>query len=419
MSEIIRQSFVRGACPRLAAPMETGDGLLARIVPSGPMTIDALADLCAAARTHGNGLIEVSARGSLQVRGLTPASAPLFAASVEALDIDLADGVPVLASPLPHDPAALIDASALAADIRNALGARSFALAPKVSVIVDGAGQLSLDALAADIRLHAVQHHDAPLLHVSLGGDAATATALGFAAPKDAAALVSDLLAVIAAHGPETRAADVLAREGLDPFLSAAGARIELASSRATPRKAETIGLHRLDDGRCALGVALPFGQAQALDLIALLRIARANGAHWAATAPQRTLLLGPVGEMTAFALGTAADSLGFIVDARDSRRRVVACAGAPACASGLIPARALAAEIAAQLPQGGMAVHVSGCAKGCAHPANAPLTIVGTAQGCGLLRNGTARARPDSYLNEEGAVAEAVRLITRESADA
>jgi precorrin-3B synthase len=418
MSEIMSQSFVRGACPRLAAPMETGDGLLARIVPSGPMTIDALADLCAAARTHGNGLIEVSARGSLQVRGLTPVSAPLFAASVEALDIDLADGVPVLASPLPHDPAALISAPALATEIRDAISARNLALAPKVSVIVDGGGQLSLDALAADIRLRAM-HGVAPRVHVSLGGDAATAVTLGFAALKDAAALVSDLLAVIAAHGPEARAADVLAREGLDPFLSAAGARLELASSRAMPRKAETIGLHRLDDGRCALGVALPFGQAQALDLIALLRIARANGAHWAATAPQRTLLLGPVGEMTAFALGTAADSLGFIVDARDSRRRVVACAGAPACASGLIPARALAAGIAAQLPQGRMAVHVSGCAKGCAHPANARLTIVGTAQGCGLTRNGTARAQPDIYLNEEDAVAEAVRLITRESADA
>ena len=31
---------------------------------------------------------------------------------------------------------------------------------------------------------------------------------------------------------------------------------------------------------------------------------------------------------MTAFALGTAADTLGFIVDARDARRRIAACAG-------------------------------------------------------------------------------------------
>jgi len=412
--------FVRGACPRLATPMETGDGLLARIVPSGPMTIDAFAGLCTAAQTHGNGLMEVSARGSLQVRGLTPVSAPLFAASVERLDIDLADGVPVLASPLPHDPTALLDTQSLAAKIRNALATHDLGLAPKVSVIVDGGGQLSLDAIAADVRLQAIASHGgATKLLVLLGGDAASATQLGVVRPEDAVALVRDMLAVIAAYGPETRATDILASDGVAPFLAAVRGRLGSAVPLSARPPSETIGLHRLNDGYCAIGAALPFGQAHALDLIALLRMARANGAVWAATAPRRTLLLGPVGEMTAFALGTAADTLGFIVDARDSRRRVVACAGAPACASGLIPARTLAAEIAAHLPQGGMAVHVSGCAKGCAHPAPAPLTIVGTPQGCALIHNGTARARPDTFFGEDDVVAGAVRLVSVETENA
>ena len=47
-----------------------------------------------------------------------------------------------------------------------------------------------------------------------------------------------------------------------------------------------------------------------------------------------------------------------------------------------------------------GLAVHVSGCAKGCAHPTPAPLTIVGTEQGCGIVANDTARATPSSYLD-------------------
>ena len=46
------------------------------------MPLDAFVGLCAAARRHGNGIMEVTARGSLQVRGLTPRSAPLFAAEV-------------------------------------------------------------------------------------------------------------------------------------------------------------------------------------------------------------------------------------------------------------------------------------------------------------------------------------------------
>ena len=63
----------RGACPGLSAPMPTGDGLLVRFVPADAMPLDAFIALCAAARAHGNGIVEVTARGSLQVRGLTPA----------------------------------------------------------------------------------------------------------------------------------------------------------------------------------------------------------------------------------------------------------------------------------------------------------------------------------------------------------
>ena len=44
----------------------------------------------------------------------------------------------------------------------------------------------------------------------------------------------------------------------------------------------------------------------------------------------------------------TAAQAAGFIIDAADPRRSIAACPGSPACASGHIPARAIAAEIAA-----------------------------------------------------------------------
>lgn len=80
---------IRGDCPRLAEPMQTGDGLLARLVTAGPIPIDAFAAFCAAAQKHGNGILEISARGNLQVRGLTPDSAPLFASAVAELDIEL------------------------------------------------------------------------------------------------------------------------------------------------------------------------------------------------------------------------------------------------------------------------------------------------------------------------------------------
>jgi len=414
------RSFVRGACPRLSAPMKTGDGLLARIVPSGPLAIDAFAKLCAAADAYGNGVMEISARGSVQVRGLTTVSAPIFAAAVEALNIAICGDVPVLANPLPDDPSSLVDAHALAAEIRAALAAAGLELAPKVSVVVDSGGRLNLDSLTADVRLRAVPTQGGPRLLVSLAGDAGSAKPLDTVEPREAARVVVELLRATAARGPSSRASDALRTDGLDAFRSIAGDALQPAGSIAARPRGETIGLHSLGEG-CAMGVALPFGHAHALDLIALLRMARANGATWVATAPDRTLLLGPIGEMTGFALATAADHLGFVVDARDARRRVVACPGAPSCASGLIAARALAAEIAQLLPpsEAGVAVHVSGCAKGCAHPAPAPLTIVGTPQGCDIIHGGSPRAQPDAFVDADEVVAEAVRLTARESVDA
>jgi len=133
-----------------------------------------------------------------------------------------------------------------------------------------------------------------------------------------------------------------------------------------------------------------------------------AQGARWARPAPDRSLLLGPLGETQAPAMSDEAQRLGFVTHANGPRRRIVACPGAPACTSGLIAARSIAAEIARDVPLAGegLTLHVSGCAKGCAHPASAPLTIVGTEHGCGVIANDTARVTPSTYLEPSQLIA-------------
>jgi precorrin-3B synthase len=346
----------------------------------------------------------------------------LFASAVAALDIELCDSVPVISSPLPNDSAALIDSDALASSLHRAIAARGLALAPKVSVVIDGGGRLHLDALTADLRLHAIDLAQGPKLHVFLAGDAASATPIGLVALDDAVDVATRILALIASRGAAARAADLLREDGISVFCESVGHCVTPFAPLPLRPRAELIGLHRLCGKRCAIGVALAFGQASADDLMALAALAKANGATWARPAPGRTFLLGPIDEMTGFVLATAADSLGFVVDARDPRRRIVACPGAPACTSGLIAARAIAAELADHLPpsRDDIAVHVSGCAKGCAHPGLAPLTVVGTARGCGIVRNGTARARPQRYIDPADLVAEVLPAPhPRETVDA
>ena len=102
--------------------------------------------------------------------------------------------------------------------------------------------------------------------------------------------------------------------------------------------------------------------------------------------APWRMLLVEGLGEMP--------EAKGLVMHADDPLLRVVACTGAPLCPQGFVETRELATALAPHLPPD-VRLHVSGCAKGCAHPAAASITLVGTADGFDLVRQGNARQAP------------------------
>jgi precorrin-3B synthase len=397
----------RGACPGLSAPMATGDGLLVRLLPIGTIALDAFATLCATARQHGNGIIEVTSRGSIQVRGLSAASAPRFAAAAAALGIAAADGIPVLTDPLAgFDPDEIIDAAALAADLRHVLAQNSLAqrLSAKVSVTIDGGGALCLERLAADVRLRALVLNGVAALCVSVGGDDRSAVPLGSIAGRDGVKVATRLFEIIARRGRDVRARDIIAAEGVAVFRSAvedllvAAAHPRKSGDRALDARNELIGPHQLRVGTFAYGVGLAFGHADATSLQRLTEAARAAGAHGMRPAPGRVLMIVGLTQQTASSFASAAETLGLIVRADDPRRHVVACAGAPICASADIAARAIAPQVAAAAAphlDGSFKIHISGCAKGCAHPAPAALTVVGTSSGCALVANGSTRGAP------------------------
>lgn len=397
-------SLRRGFCPGLSRPLPTGDGLLVRIAPIGTIALDAFAALCAAARAHGNGIVEVTARGSIQVRGLSAESAPRFADAIAARGIAAQDGLPILCNPLAGlDPAAMFDSAALAAAVRSAVAQQAFAgrLDPKVSIVIDDGASLNLAGVAADIRLRAQACDGDTMLRLAAGGDDATAVDLGVIAMADGAQAVSRLLLILAERG--ARAREIIASEGAHGFVEALAFALRSAANRdcenSAPRQCRgPIGLHALRDGCFAAGIGLAFGHAEATALEQLLDAAAAAGARGLRAAPDRSLLaIGLTSESTRRFFAAAAQ-VGFVTRADDQRRYVIACPGAPLCASAHIAARAMAprlAAIAASYPSDGMTIHVSGCAKGCAHPGDAPLTVVGAPGHCGLVANGTAHDAP------------------------
>jgi precorrin-3B synthase len=401
--------------------MPTGDGLLVRLRPTAPVPLDAFVGFCEAARRHGNGIIEISARGSLQVRGLTPRSAPSFASALAELGIAAQEGVPVIAG---FDPISQVNTAPLAGELRRAIANARLALSPKISVVMDGGGPLHLDALSADIRLRTAapargSRSYSHRFHLGLGGDGASATWLGSVAPEDVIGAVLGILTVIGAHGPTARAAAVLRADGVEAFRSVSAALIEPSPGPPPRMPAEMVGVHSVHEGAVAVGIGLAFGHTHADALAEVIRAAAGHGAQAVWPAPDRALLLIGVSASDALSLTAAVRQLGFAVDAGDPRRRIAACPGAPACASGLIPARALASaltpilEPALRPVRNGVVVHISGCPKGCAHPIAAALTLVGTPDGCGIVHRGSARTAPGHYVDPANLGDEISRIAT------
>jgi len=63
--------------------------------------------------------------------------------------------------------------------------------------------------------------------------------------------------------------------------------------------------------------------------------------------------------------------------------------------------------------------IHLSGCAKGCAHPKKATLTIVGSPAGCELVADGSARDAPIAVVAPEqlpAAIVKFARALQREA---
>lgn len=396
-------SNIRGACPTVTTPMQTGDGLLARIVANEPVSVEKLCSLCDASQAHGNGIVEITQRGSLQVRGLNAASAPRFAAVIEMLGIGAGSRPLLLTSPLfGVDAGEPFDSTALLAHLKAAFrpDRRDFqGLGPKVSVVVDGGGSLHLDALPADIRLEATSNH---LFKLTLAGDGSSAAFVGYVNMNRVLASVEDLLRLISSRGPAARAKDLVAG-------------LALGTAPAVTRPpCDPIGAYPLKDGTFASGFALPFGHTTAAALKRFAQSAADQGVRRLRAVPGRALLA--IGSSLAGAetLRESAAKEGFIVDVNDARRHVIACAGAPACAAARLPTRELAPEVARAartLVGTSHVVHLSGCGKGCAHPGPAAITIAGPDR---VVVNGRASDMPGATVSSAGLVADIERLCNK-----
>ena len=118
---------VKGWCPGALRPMQSGDGLVVRVRPfGGRLDAAQTAGLAHLAERHGNGLIDVTSRANLQIRGVSESSHRLLLDGLAQLtlldpDADTESRRNILVTPFWRDGD---ETQALAAELEEALAER-------------------------------------------------------------------------------------------------------------------------------------------------------------------------------------------------------------------------------------------------------------------------------------------------------
>jgi precorrin-3B synthase len=396
---------VKGWCPGALRPMESGDGLIVRLrISCGVVPLELASRVADWSEQFGNGLIDLSARANLQLRGVTPETLPaLIAALDEAKLLDAsvaAEAVRnVLVSPFSRlDPAAVVDARAIARALEERLTQDSAlaGLPARFGFAVEDGGDFPLGDVNVDVRIEATRGVGQRFTLRLAGADTCIGPATAEGVVDAAIALAHAFLT--SRRGDERRMRDLVARLGVEAIAQAAQLPILPSRRRANARQlSHLLGGHALGLQHF-VGVAAPFGRFAARDFAMLAREAARVGATEMRLSPWRAIVIGALSSVDAQALANRLARTALVLDASDPRLRISACAGAPACASAQAPAREDAAAFAEALrgqSGEGVVVHVSGCAKGCAHPRPAAVTLVGAKGGYDLVLAGIARSEP------------------------
>src|SRR3954447_2086550 len=368
------------ACPGALQTHAAADGGLARVrVPGGLLTAGQLRVLAAAARDLGDGALELTSRGNLQLRGLP-----------EGAEAELGDRL-AAAGLLPsatHERVRNAVASVLTGRLGGALDVRPWVAAFDAGLCADpvladlpGRFLLTLDdgrgdvcGFGGDVGLLALDTGTVALL---LGGadsrlradpeDAvplALAAARAFLAERAAQGSTAWRLAELA-DGPDAVAARLAGPVG--PLVDVPPAPV-----------IGPVGASVQDDGRTALIGVVPLGRlaADQADLLARL-------ADEVQLTPWRSIVVPDLAEDAVDDAAVDLHRTGVVFDAASPWTLVTACAGRPGCARSLADVRAdVTAAIAAGTLPAGVRQHWAGCERRCGRPRGEVADVVATSAG-------------------------------------
>jgi precorrin-3B synthase len=372
-----------GLCPTFSLPTLQRDGYLLRVpLIGGLLDVSQVECLAEVARQSSNGIVELTNRGNLQLRGLARGALAAALEACRAVGLGDADASLVTISPF----AAPAEHRVRATLVRDLANLDLERLSRKFVVHVDDAEGTTADR-SADLSIRLVE-----------GRYETTVRALGTTtcgAEAEAARLARRLAELCIQHGPHSRAPDVVATEGPEALAAALGAtHAWLPSKPARRSQPPPVGVTVLprpqtapssragpaDANHVALAAAR-FGRVNAAALGAIGHLLRRHRLTTVRITPWRAFAFTCSSAAQAAAVVADAASIGLLTDRQDPAVGVIACIGALGCwqtqLDTLAEAECFAAHRPAELEPGAL-VHVSGCDKFCATRATVALTLLG-----------------------------------------
>ena len=354
---------VKGWCPGALRPMLSGDGWVVRIRPPlgwlSEVQAVGIADL---AKAHGNGMLDLSNRANLQIRGVTQAGHAPLIEGLSALGLVDADAASEARRNIIVTPFADGQTLQFATLLAKALAQWNGPDVPgKFGFAIDAGLVPILRDSPADVRLE--RDVAGRLLVCAEGAE--------FGKPVTEAHVIEEMT-VLACEALSSGLGKRMGAMLAQGFALPGGYGVQRQQGQASP-----------PPGAVEQGflVGFAFGQIHAQTLRELSNLGPLRMTPW------RMMLVEDIYEPP---------QLGDLITRPDDPlRRVVACTGAPGCSQGLAAVRPLARSLARHVPSGKI-LHVSGCAKGCAHPRVADLTLVAVRDGFNFIRDARASDPPE-----------------------
>ncbi len=384
------------ACPGLLRIVQALDGGICRVkLPGGVLAASQARAIAEAAQRFASGVLELTNRSNLQIRGVRAESEQelirsLLEANLGPSVLDADDVRNLMLSPAAGlDPQQHMDtrplADALLALLQN--NSALHVLSAKFAIQLDGGESLCMLEHPHDLWLRALPSVPQQLIFGLAG--CPTDKPLGMVAAANAVQLVEAILLTFleCAVPEQSRMRQLLECIPADELVRRVQARLPFAISpvavecqRQIPAAAPPIGIIAQRQAELAMVAAsAPLGRISAEQLGAVAELAQRHADGSLRLTPWQGLLIPNVQIHEADNVLAALTQVGLLTNRAAPLPNLIACTGSVGCARGLADTKHDALVLAACLQQHDARpqVHLSGCSRSCAAAHVAPYTLL------------------------------------------